>query len=177
MKNLFGVLILLSITLIGFSSNSAHAQHVNKGAMMLGGGLSFTSVENENAKNSTSLTVAPGFAYFVANNFALGLEVEYTRNKSPNFTTTRLGLGPLARGYITGGLFGQAQYMWGERKVDYTSSQSKTSGSRFILGAGYTVFLNNSIALEPMLFYSFESDDNVFGLRVGIQAFLGRHSL
>lgn len=47
MKNLFGLLVLLSFALICFSSKNANAQYVNKGSMMIGGGLSFTSVENE----------------------------------------------------------------------------------------------------------------------------------
>lgn len=144
--------------------------------MMLGGAMSFTTVENENGKNTTSFSLIPGFAYFVAHNFAMGLEVEYSRTKSPMSTSTTLVFGPLARGYIIEGLFGQVQYTWGESKFDSSLFNYTNSGSRFILATGYTVFLNNSIALEPMLFYSFEDGGNIFGLRIGFQAFLGRQT-
>lgn len=81
----------------------------------------------------------------------------------------------MARGYIVEGLFGQAQYIWREYK-ESSFGDSKDSEDIFVLSVGYTAFLNNSIALEPMLFYSFEDGGNVFGLRVGVQAFLGRQT-
>ncbi|TVR84629.1 MAG: hypothetical protein EA409_00560 [Saprospirales bacterium] len=174
MKKLFYLCIAILGTLLCLHTERINAQHVNQGAMMIGGGLYFTSIENENSSNTTSFSLLPGFAFFVANNFALGLELEYSRTKGTHSTLTSYGLGPIARGYMAGGLFGQVQYIWSEYKFEGSFGESKNSESAFRIGLGYTAFLNNSIALEPILFYSFEDEGNVFGFRIGVQAFLGR---
>ncbi|TVR88836.1 MAG: hypothetical protein EA411_03880 [Saprospirales bacterium] len=174
MKSTFNVVIALALAAICFGPQTSKAQHVEQGAMMIGGAISFTSIENDNSSNSTVFSFYPGVAYFVANNFALGLQLEYNRVKNPNSTLTSYGFAPLARGYVVGGLFGQAEYGWSESKFESPFTESKKSESAFAIGAGYTAFLNNSVALEPLLFYSFEDDGNIFGFRLGVQAFLGR---
>jgi opacity protein-like surface antigen len=174
MKNAFNVLIALAFVVFCFGPQTSKAQHVAMGAMMIGGGLSFSSIENDFGSNTTAFSFIPGAAYFVADNVALGLQLEYSRVKGPNATTTSYGFAPLAKGYVVGGLFGQVEYAWSETKFEGSFIESKDSKSAFAIGAGLTAFLNNSIALEPLLFYAFEDDRNVFGFRLGVQAFLGR---
>ena len=174
MKNLLYIFIAASVSLFCLHTEKANAQHVSQGTMMIGGGFSFSSIENDNSSNTTTCAFFPGFSYFVGNNVALGMELLYGRSSGPNTTFTSIGVGPLARGYVISGLFGQVQYTWMQDKFESSFGEAKTSESAFAVGVGYTAFLNNSIALEPLVVYSFEDDGNVFSVRVGIQAFLGR---
>jgi len=80
-------------------------------------------------------------------------------------------LGPYARYYVYSGLYPQVKFVW-EKDEDPYFGDSTSTGFEFSLG--YTVFLNESVALEPAVFYKTHDNYDSYGLQIGFQAFLGR---
>jgi hypothetical protein len=162
-KTLFTLLVVLG-------SMSAFAQF-EQGTMLVGGdfGLEF-STEKSKYNNQTntegkgsSFTLEPQFGYFVIDNLAVGGELgvslsswkpEGSDGKSSSTTIT---IAPFVRYYFEPGVFLEGKYAIGSSKFkdDYFGDveESKYGVSGWSLGAGYAIFLNDNVALEPMLGY------------------------
>ena len=149
------------------------AQSVNQGAWMIGGTAGFASQKFKDADESTTfLDISPLAGYYVIDNLAVGLGVSFTSVSFDGESTSTTSLSPFARYYVFNPFFLQAG-------VDLGLDEG--AGTAFTAALGYSWFLNNSVAIEPALFYSSygaEGDANdysIFGLSIGVQAFLGRN--
>lgn len=160
--------------LLGFSNLSA--QQVGQGSIMLGGTFNFESRswDDDFLGDATLFEFSPNVGFFPVDNLGIGLSMAYIRFKFDDFDDTdkAIRLGPYARYYVFQGLFPQVQYIW-EKYEDGFSSESETE-SGFILSLGYSFFLNSSIAIEPSIYYHTMDSFNSYGMKIGVQAFLGR---
>lgn len=153
------------------ATKSSSSALIPKGSMIIGGSAGF-DMQFEDGNNSSILYLSPQFGYFLTDNLALGAAISFTKVKDvdPVF-----GFGPFARYYLNNGLFGQLQY---EFQSQPTFLDERINGSAAGLGVGYALFLNNSISLEPLVYYKRHFGDlgeyNQVGLQVGISAYLGR---
>jgi hypothetical protein len=168
MKNL----MKFTLTLVGllFISQMLSAQAVGKGAWMVGGSAGFTSTSYKDVDGSqTVISVAPNLGYFIADDLAIGLALNLT-NTSPlvGDSFTEFGLGPFVRFYFADAIFAQAGLNLGLGDNEFTEFQ---------VGVGYSWFLEDGVAVEPMLFYRSHSvddpgvDSSIIGLSIGVQAF------
>ena|SRR5688572_14103348 len=165
-------LVKISLSLVAFLciSQAVSAQAVNQGAWMVGGNAGFTSTKFKGADESnTTLFLNPNLGYFIADDLAIGLNLNLT---SANEVTT-FGLGPFVRFYFADAIFAQAGVDLGLGDDEFTA---------FHVGVGYSWFVDNSVAIEPTLFYRSHGVDlpddlgdfSVIGLSIGIQAFVDR---
>ena len=166
------VIILLFAILLGFSNLSA--QQVGQGSIMLGGTFNFESISVDRVDdNFTLFEFAPNVGIFLIDNFGLGLSASYQRLKFDDDDVLSLTkFGPYARYYVIAGLYPQVQFIW-QKEEDSFFDESETE-TGFIFSLGYSLFLNSSIAIEPSIFYQTMDDFNSYGMKIGVQAFLGR---
>jgi hypothetical protein len=173
MKNL--VKITLSLVAFLCLSQVVSAQAVNQGAWMLGGTAGFRS---ESVKDSdvsvTTIDVSPNLGYFIADDLAIGLSLNLSSVSVDGNSSTDFGLGPFIRFYFADAIFAQVGANLGLGDREFTDLE---------LGLGYSWFVDNSVAIEPKLFYRIHGvgddvvgdfDSSVFGLSIGIQAFVDR---
>ena len=171
MKNL----VKFTLTLIGFLcfAQAASAQAVNQGAWMVGGSAGFSSLKFKDADESTTFfNLSPNLGYFIADDLAIGLGVDLSSvSPAGGDSQTDFGLGPFVRFYFADAIFAQAGLNLGLGDNEFTEID---------LRVGYSWFVDNSVAIEPALFYQIHGVDgdvldyNVFGLAIGIQAFVDR---
>ncbi len=144
---------------------TASAQ-IEKGAWLFGAGsnLNFGSYSPSGGGSSESITqINFKTGYFLAENFALGLNFNYTAFGSSSTT----GLGAFGRYYPGGKFFVGAGYL--------SRSSTGTSGKGELnLEAGYAIFINKSIAVEPALNYLGGDGYSTIGLNVGFTLYLNR---
>ena len=165
----------LALTILGLFciSQSLSAQAVGQGAWMVGGSAGFESESFKDIDGSqTTIRFAPNLGYFIADDLAIGLAltVESFSPLDDDFeSVTNFALGPFVRFYFADAIFAQAGVNLGLGDFEFTEFQ---------VGVGYSWFLNNSVAIEPMLFYRSHGvddpgiDSSVIGLSIGVQAFL-----
>lgn len=177
MKNVSFTLKSLFITglVIGMAS-FVQAQTVGAGAWMVGGQAGFSSDKTDGEDDAfNSLLIAPNIGYFVMDNLGIGLNLGFGRFSQGDLSSTAIGIGPYARYYVYQGLFPQVGIMYNSVKFE---DEDAVTATDINLGIGYSFFVNNSIAIEPMLGYTIGGGDdpktNSFGLMIGVQAFLGR---
>lgn len=140
----------------------ASAQTVNKGAWMIGGSAGFKSDKPKGADATTTLNISPNVGYYLMDDLAIGLGLTFADPSSGQNS-----LNPFARYYVFNPVFVQAEVGLG---------LDDGAGTSFKASVGYSMFLNNSVALEPALFYSGRENFSSFGLSIGVQAFLGRNA-
>ena len=168
MKNI----MKLTLALLGFLliSQAVSAQAVGQGAWMLGGSAGFQSLKVKDAdESSTYFNLSPNLGYFIADDLAIGLALNLSSvSPAGGESTTDFGLGPFVRFYFADAIFAQAGVNLGLGDSEFTEFQ---------VGVGYSWFVSNGVAIEPMLFYTNHGEDgdffdySVFGLSIGIQAF------
>ena len=192
---------LLSLALV-LLSVSSHAQF-SQGTMMIGGTVGLEVNKSKDKDNSItrdrsrSVTFAlqPQFGIFVSNNLAvgggLGFSVSNTKSYSPfdgdNSTTTILAtIEPFVRYYLPQRIFFQGKFMAGVGETHFGGQQGSASGTLLggSLAAGYSILLNDHVALEPQIGYESTgyknkgSDtkfiENDFFIRAGLQIYLRR---
>lgn len=153
-KAIFALLVMSCITA------SAHAQLIDKGVIMAGGSLEFTSL-----KGNEVFTVNPTLGYFLADNAALGVSLTYSSiSKFDQFY-----IGPFARYYTNFGLFGH-----GGIQFTHIKDAEKENNFDFLLGLGYAAFLNDNVALEPLFTVNFLDGDTYTRLGISLQVYFGR---
>ena len=177
MKNL--VKITLSLVAFLCLSQVVSAQAVNQGAWMLGGTAGFESISPkvDGAESQTTINVSPNLGYFIADDLAIGLALNLQSVTNAGFVEgadfTDFGVGPFVRFYFADAIFAQAGLFLGLGDNEFTDIE---------LGIGYSWFVDNSVAIEPKLFYRLHGVDlpddagdfSTFGLSIGIQAFVDR---
>jgi outer membrane protein len=183
------------------ASFTTYAQY-NQGRMLVGGSLGF-SAETEKTKFNgntqtdgkwTSFSLAPQFGYFIIDNLAVGASLDLGLSKwkdeadsDDDYSVTSIEFIPTVRYYLPQNIFFQGQVGFGTSKYKYgsgTVDEEKYSTISFALAAGYAFFLNDNVAIEPMIGYGSSSEkdkdtdvkyiDNGLFLRVGIQVYLGQ---
>ena len=171
MKNLVKFTLAL-ISVLCFSQ-AVSAQAVNQGAWMVGGSAGFQSIKVKDADESTTFfNLSPNLGYFIADDLAIGLALNLSSiSPAGGESSTDFGLGPFIRFYFADAIFAQAGVNLGLGDNEFTEFQ---------VGVGYSWFVDNSVAIEPVLFYTNHGEDgdffdySVFGLSIGIQAFANR---
>lgn len=166
---------ILSIGLILFSIGFVAKAQTEKGNFLLGGesklDLTFLNTKyksddvSENGPKTTNLEFSPMGGFFVADGFAVGLEIpiSYTMEKDEEKTsTTSIAFAPFVRYY-----FGSSHikpYLHGavglgslKAKLDPGSSASREiSYGMFLyqIGGGLGIFLNEKVSLDVGLAYA-----------------------
>ncbi|MBL7774841.1 MAG: outer membrane beta-barrel protein [Saprospiraceae bacterium] len=140
-------------TAIGFSSNTST--------------ISQTSGQGEGPE-SFQWNIAPHVGYFLFENFALGVGLDYTfsREKQPNADKnddTDLLFGPFGRYYIPFGgdkaVFLEGNFGFGTSSdnliIDGQPQNISTDIIAFGAGPGFTIFSNDAIGIETLFKYNF----------------------
>ncbi|MBL6448881.1 porin family protein [Fulvivirga sp. 29W222] len=179
----------------------AQAQ-TEQGGILAGGSVSMDFENNKLEAGSTtvdrgntfSVSFNPNVGYFFMDGLAGGLELEissstFTEDQT-DFETkfSTFNFGPFVKYYHSSGLFGLGRFGVGSAKeVDEDAGgtdETKFGVFTWRLGAGYALFLNDNVSLEPMLSYGSynftnkDSDpevktiDNSLRISVGFQIFL-----
>ncbi len=153
-----------------------------KGKILLGGqsSLEFTSFSSKWETDSGSgdngktraLDITPQVGYFIANNFAVGLEMPYNYSKEidgdDSYTTSSFTVVPFVRYYFGKSnlkpyLHGGIGPGWGKTEIDYNSISDpnfvfdpnfSTHLLAYELGGGIAIFLNDLVSLEFGLGYA-----------------------
>lgn len=193
------------VTLIAFAliCSGAYAQF-NKGRYLVGGSLGFSATTSKTKTNSatntnshsTSLYVSPDAGYFIIDNVAVGASLNLSTSSTKGdgtdnskTTSTNFTLTPMARYYLDQGIFFHGQVGFGSASTKYKATGSNTTTTtkygvfNWAVAAGYAYFLNDYVAVEPMVGYSSDSfknkdadvkgiDSGIF-IRVGLQIYLG----
>jgi outer membrane protein len=160
------ILFIVAIMAIGTVSVLAQTE---KGKFLISGStdLSFTSTsmtleyDNEDQGDSdvTTFTLTPRVAYFVADNFALGLAMNVENSKQDDATSNSLLVGPTARYYVGGSTsvkpYLEASYLFGSQKEedDTMDYEYKAKVSGWDLGGGAAIFLNEFASIDLGLTY------------------------
>lgn len=183
--------------------SGAYAQF-NQGRILAGGSVSFQTQTVKSKVNGTTNTLGkitdigfnPKVGFFVIDNLAAGLGVDITshtekeegssdKSTSSNFTVT-----PFVRYYLDPGVFFQGQVGFGTSKQKNengnTTTTTKNGVFDWALGVGYAYFLNDHVAIEPLIYYSMHTDKNNdndnkityggVGINVGLQVYLGERN-
>lgn len=174
----FLIALVASLSLIFASSMNAQT---DRGSFMIGGeiGLSSSSssiTTNGNGNvgdqlttnNATQFNIAPSIGYFFANNFAIGVGVDYTLNTSKDRLDSDLLFGPFVRYYIPFGedkaLFFEADFGYGntadQLETDQGTRQALTNVFAGGIGPGFTIFSSDAIGIEALAKYRFASGNN-----------------
>lgn len=165
------------LTLVCLLMISVLTAQTDKGAIMAGGQLSL----NTN-KGGSSFRFNPQLGFFVADNFAVGGEMNMDFSKAGTVKSSELGLGPFARYY-----FGKAQTKpFLVSSANYVTVTTKSNnlevnstGWSFLFGVGFAAFLNRNIAVEGISGYRYANYSNTegaggFSLSVGFQLYFAR---
>lgn len=168
MKNFTKIALLLVAMM--FFGQLASAQTVGKESWMIGGSAGFSSQKYKNDdKSSSILNISPNAGYYFADDFAILLGIGFRSISYDGESTSFFSLAPGLRYYVTDPIFIQADASFG---------LDDFGGTTFGISVGYSWFLNNSIAIEPSLFFESSNNDGdnfdytAFGLRIGVQGFL-----
>lgn len=203
MRHVFLLWLCLQISTYSFGQKNESSlinAYILKGTYLVGGNIS-TSYKNYTLEQPNIKTVEQGRAllanletkggYFLFKDVALGFKanLRHLNEKAASVETSRketdLLLGPFIRGYLHNGIFGEAGAGFGKNNVQGIRS-SLFEGS---LGVGYAYFLNQKIALEPMLVFNYfeqkyggelsSNRNKQYGpeFKIGIQAYLFKHKL
>jgi outer membrane protein len=182
MKKLIIALLML------LTSATTYAQF-NKGRMLVGGQLSLNTTSPDADYKGVSFSLAPQFGYFVVNNFAVGAGINYSaqKNKSDysSYFSTSLQFQPFVRYYFKPGIFVHGSYGIGAGRTEFTSDNVSYNLYSWTAAAGYAIFLNDHVAIEPMLGYKWDTlnekatdgqkiSSSALYFQVGFQIYLGR---
>lgn len=194
---------IVTIFALALICSGAYAQF-NQGRILAGGAIGFSATTTKAKSNSatntlyhnTSFTVMPNVGYFVIDKLAvgagLGLGVHSQKgdgNSNYKSTNTSFALTPFARYYLDPGIFFQAQVGFGSEsdktKLDGSNTTTTTKYGVFdwAVAAGYAYFLNDNVAIEPMIGFKSHSlndkdadvkaiESGLF-INIGFQVYLG----
>lgn len=162
---------LLSIAAT-FAFVAALQAQTEQGSILAGGSLSFDFENNKAKTGSTTVDEGntfyaafnPQVGYFFIDGLAAGLEVElsstrFTPDQGDNESTfTIFSVGPFLKYYHSSGFFGTGKVAFGSSKSEFVAGngnfqEDKDNIFGWRLGAGYALFLNDKVSLEPMLSY------------------------
>lgn len=207
MKILFGVLFF-------FTYSSLSAQVLNQGNFVLGGTIGFSATDSKvsvktnmldqkgEGPSAFQLSFAPNVGYFIIDNLAIGMGLDYTfsRVQDPSLDRTDdsdLLFGPFARYYAPIGVdmafFLEADFGFGnasdEQYIGEDRQRINTHVFAFGVGPGFAIFSTHDIGIEALFKYNyarsqFETENtglttttttrtSQFDIAVGIQFYFG----
>jgi len=157
------------LTIILFTSLVAFAQF-EKGRALIGGSLAFSTETQKSKGNGSTVTLGketsfsfdPQAGYFIIDNLAVGAGLGITMTKwkdefdnDEDESYTSFEFQPVVRYYLPVGVFFQGQVGVGTAKWKYEdgSPDEKYGTSSFSLAVGYAHFLNEHVAVEPVVAY------------------------
>lgn len=204
MKRVFLILPGLALCL-GLS-----AQVLDRGNFMVGSAVGFATANSKVTTNDVEeegltaqqLNIAPAIGYFVIDNLALGLGVDWTLNNvtEPNDDETddsNVLFGPFIRYYFPLGenvaAFGVANFGFGNSSntavVGGISEEINTNLFAFGVGPGLTVYTKGGFGIEAIFKYNYaqsefdteinqikastETRTNQFAISLGMQYYFG----
>jgi len=173
-----------------------------QGRMMIGGQLSIQSYKEKQKSGSTTVedgtttdySFTPQFGYFVIDNLAVGAGISngfssYNPDDDDidNSTSTSFQFQPFARYYLPQHIFFQATFGAGGGTYKDSDGDKESYGiSSWSLAGGYSILLNDHVAIEPILGYGVTKDNykdadpdykyitSGLFIQVGIQVYLGK---
>ncbi|MEO9474741.1 MAG: hypothetical protein ABJG41_04390 [Cyclobacteriaceae bacterium] len=145
-------LITLAVLLVP----SITFSQTEKGSVYLNGGSTLAFLDNSpGSPNGGYFVLSSKAGYFLGDNFLMSLGTDYTKYGA----YSSLGLDVSARGYV-GGLFGGIG-------IGILREGQVSRGTQLNFEAGYAAFLNDHIALEPVLAYTRYGGDFGGGTFIG----------
>lgn len=152
---------VLTLLIIAGLGTLAIAQ-TDKGTVLLGGGMAYTTTDGNG-----SFIATPNVGYFVIDNaVVIGKLTTIIQSGS-----TSWAFGPTVRLYFLESDFGSVLGQIGLNVGGGTDSKTSVGWE---IGAGYAVFLNESIALEGIANYTRTGDRGIFAIGIGFQIHYSR---
>jgi len=189
--------VITTLLIVMICTGNLMAQF-NKGRMLVGGTASFSSLTTKDAAYSSDITndmftLTPQAGYFIVDNLAVGLDASFGSGKSTTSSGTTkftyILAGPFIRYYLKPGIFFQGEYQFGSEKLtinipSYLNQTVTETLSAWALSAGYALFLNEHVAIEPMVSYKstiaketdYKGTNAGIVVGVGLQIYLGKNS-
>lgn len=182
-----GIITMLMATLLS-------AQVTQGGNFILGSTVGFSTassnitqeatggIKSEESPYSTQINIAPSVGYFLFDNLALGIRMDYTLNRveesNNNYTEdSDVLFGPFGRFYLPMTesndmyLFAEAGFGFGNsrdvKELETGNQRINTNLFAFGIGPGITVIASNAIGLEAVVKYNFarsEFDTKIAGV-------------
>jgi len=192
MKKIIAIFLLSTVTF------GVEAQ-ISKGNFLLGGSVGFNSTTSKYISNgvttpqgtTTTFSVVPQAGYFITDQIVGGIgltitSISYKPNGASNsLNSTRFLFSPFVRYYFPPKIYLQGGLDIGSASASSTGGGSNTNSLfGWTLLAGYPVFLNESIAIEPQIGYNAltnktdaanKTTDGNFFVRVGFQIYFNKN--
>ena len=197
------VLLLATLMIVGFT-NTSHAQ-LEEGNIMLGAdigsGLTTSGTDGLfgfnlglNEDTGYNIGISPKMGYFLNDNFVVGgiVNLGYVNAAGDDDTTENIfnyGVQAFSRYYLTRANLDleddvPAGFFFIETNAGLAGhngdDENSANGFQFGFGPGYSLFLNDNVALDASVKYNgiAGGDDyvNSLGINLGIQVFLSRSS-
>ncbi len=169
-KNMIIIAILLMFSITSFAQTE-------KGKFMIGGNASFAKIKQFEYK-ANEFNISPLGGYFIVENLAVGVGLDYTLHKSKSSKGESIAVMPFARYYF--GKYDKLRFFGhagmglasgrvkgtvvNDRNYSYSSRKFTYKGG---IGAAY--FFTKNIALEGMLQYDNIKYDNSIGFNIGLK--------
>ena len=152
-----GIVLVIAVVF----TSSVKAQ-IDKGFWMFGGSASFESTEYPGGDKETIFTLLPKAGYFVIDNLAAGINLDFRRIKrdvagpTGGYKITEFTAGPFVRYYLLKS--GQPFNVFAEGSVTFGTYNQKnfdrTSNiTQYLFNAGPVIFFNESVGLEMSIGY------------------------
>ena len=138
---------------------------IDKGTIYAGvtTNLNYTSTDFDLDDNLNSLNINLNGGYFLASNFLAGGTFGYSASGFGDLDNTATTLGIFLRNYLNGAVF------FGLGYESFNPDEGSTL-ERIPVEAGYAAFLNDHVAIEPSITYSFgigDIDANAISINIG----------
>lgn len=149
---------LFSFLLLLFTSNLLAQENIQTGTFNVSGSLSYSSTSSEGNDFSTKqLILTPQVGYFVLDNISLSLAIQYINYSYGEYDDTQWGFGPSVRYYLPLEKvypFLEMSYLY-SKFIDNEDEARKQN--TFMISGGLDYFLNESVAIESSISYTFEN--------------------
>lgn len=205
------IIYVLAILFFAFSMS---AQVLDRGNFVIGSTFGFSTADSKviyttngveaegEGPSALQLSVAPNIGYFIVDNFALGIGMDYTFSQLEEPNTDRtddsdLLFGPFSRVYLPVGddmaFFLEANFGFGTSSDDQFIGEEKQSINTNVFaigfGPGFTIFSNADLGIEALFKYNFARSEfntenggiktatttktNQFDISIGVQFYFG----
>lgn len=163
--------MFFSFSVFFFIYASATAQ-IEKGRILASGsvGLSFQKYKEvydgntDSERNSTNFYLSPRAGYFITDAIAVGAGIDLSLSTTKfdddeKYNGTSIFFSPFVRYYFPQKFFGQFEFGIGSSKDKWSypnepDDEYKAKSFLWSLGVGYAYFLNDHVAVEPMISYT-----------------------
>lgn len=171
--------LLLIFVIIMTAASAASGQFTDRNRFLIGSAVGFatntsnisyasqTPVITSEEPQNTQWNVSPSIGYFLLNNFALGIGLDYTSSTEKDAgdektTDSDLLFGPFARYYFPFGdkaFFLQTNFGFGNSSDNLLIGTERQNINTNILavgaGPGFTIFSNDAFGLEALVKYNY----------------------